>query len=32
VYESHSGPEILARVDEFFSTRLRRDVACNVSD
>ena len=31
VYESRTGPEILARVDEFFATRLSRDVACNVS-
>ena len=31
VYESHTGPEILARVDEFFSAHLSRDVACDVS-
>lgn len=32
VYESHTGPEILARVDEFFASHLGRDVACNVSE
>jgi tRNA-dihydrouridine synthase B len=31
VYESHSGPEILARVEEFFNTQLGRDIACNIS-
>jgi tRNA-dihydrouridine synthase B len=31
VYESRTGPEILARVDEFFVSRLRRDAACSVS-
>ncbi len=31
VYESRTGPEILARVDEFFSTRLSRELVANIS-
>jgi len=31
VYESHTGPEILARVDEFFSAHLSRAVGYEVS-